>query len=154
MDETQLFKDIKSSLSDDPLAIQKLAQVNSDNPDPRWTINPEGLLCKDNRIYVPDANDLRLHVVQYKHDHILSGHFGQNKTITLIRREFIWPGLQTFVISFCKSCTNCARAKTPRHKPYGTLQQLPIPEQPWNSISMDFIEQFPESSRYTAILSF
>ena len=32
------------------------------------------------------------------------------------------------------------------------LKQLPIPEQPWNSISMDFIEQLPASSGFTAIL--
>src|SRR6202045_2736220 len=46
----------------------------------------------------------------------------------------------------------CGRAKAPWHKPYGMLKQLPIPEKPWNSISMDFIEQLPESSSFTAIL--
>ena len=44
------------------------------------------------------------------------------------------------------------RSKAPRHKPYGTLQQLPVPEKPWNSISMDFIEQLPASGESTAIL--
>jgi hypothetical protein len=34
----------------------------------------------------------------------------------------------------------------------GLLKQLPIPERPWNSISMDFIEQLLDSSSYTAIL--
>ena len=38
------------------------------------------------------------------------------------------------------------------HKPYGLLKQLPVPEKPWNSISMDFIEQLPASSEFTAIL--
>jgi len=152
MDEARLHEDILSSLPNDPIALEKLNRAKSDDPDPRWTLNSEGLLCKDNRIYVPDSDDLRLRVLQYKHDHILAGHFGQNKTITLIRRQYTWPGLRSFVINFCKSCTTCARAKAPRHKPYGTLQQLPIPEQPWNSISMDFIEKLPESSGYTAIL--
>jgi len=32
------------------------------------------------------------------------------------------------------------------------LKQLPIPEKPWNSISMDFIEKLPLSSGYTSIL--
>jgi hypothetical protein len=32
------------------------------------------------------------------------------------------------------------------------LKQLPIPERPWNSISMDFIEQLPNSEGFTAIL--
>src|ERR1700709_1439623 len=53
---------------------------------------------------------------------------------------------------YVKACTTCARAKTPRHKPYGTLKQLPIPKKPWNSISMDFIKQLPDSAGFTTIL--
>ena len=87
-----------------------------------------------------------------KHDHILAGYFRQNKTITLICCQCTWPRLQSSIINFCKSCTTCTWGKAPKHKPYGILQQLPIPEQPWNSISMDFIEKLPESSGYTAIL--
>ena len=44
------------------------------------------------------------------------------------------------------------RAKPQRHKPYGLLKQLPIPERPWNSISMDFIETLPTSSGSDSIL--
>ena len=50
------------------------------------------------------------------------------------------------------SCTTCARSKAPRHCPHRLLKQLPILEKPWNSISMDFIEQLPLSSSFTAIL--
>ena len=32
------------------------------------------------------------------------------------------------------------------------LKQLPVPDRPWNSILMDFIEQLPSSSGFTAIL--
>src|SRR5882724_3570823 len=42
--------------------------------------------------------------------------------------------------------------KPVHHKPYGLIKQLPIPEKPWNSISMDFIEKLPPSSGYTSIL--
>ena len=75
-----------------------------------------------------------------------------NKTLELLRRQYTWPDVRTFIRDYCRSCTTCARGKLPRHKPYGTLKQLPIPEQPWNSISMDFIEKLPSSSNYTSIL--
>jgi hypothetical protein len=84
MDEAQLYADILSSLPNDPIALEKFNRAKSDDPNPRWTLNSKGLLCKDNRIYVPDSDDLHLRVLQYKHNHILAGHFGQNKTITLI----------------------------------------------------------------------
>jgi len=44
------------------------------------------------------------------------------------------------------------RSKPQCHKYYGSLKQLPIPEWPWNSISMDFIEKLPLSSRFDIIL--
>src|SRR5258708_25284299 len=39
-----------------------------------------------------------------------------------------------------------------RHRPYGLLKQLPVPPCPWESISMDFIEQLPPSDNHLAIL--
>jgi hypothetical protein len=90
--------------------------------------------------------------LHYKHDHPLSGHFGQNWTLELTHHDYTWPGIQTFIKDYMSSCTSCACPKVPCHKPYSLLKQLPIPEHPWNSISMDFIEQLPSSSGFTSIL--
>ena len=148
MDVEQLHNTIRESYNLDPITAAHFPRIS----DPRWTIDDSGLLRRNDRIYVPDANDLRLKVLQYKHDHILSGHLGQNKTLQLVRREYVWPKLRTFIQHFCNSCTTCKRSKAPRHKPYGLLKQLPVPERPWNSMSMDFIEHLPASSGYTSIL--
>ena len=149
MDVDELHEDIRKALPNDSVSS---ALLSADSLPPRWTTDPTGLLLLDDRIYVPDVSDLRLRVLRYKHDHVLAGHYGVNKTLELIRREYTWPGVREFVKDYCKSCTICRRSKAPRHKPYGTLQQLPIPEKPWNSISMDFIEHLPQSSGFSAIL--
>jgi hypothetical protein len=83
MDQEQLHTDILSALPQDLLyiAFQK-------EPQPRWSIDSEGFLHHDNITYVPDYNDLRLRVLRYKHDHILSGHPGQNKTIDFISHDY------------------------------------------------------------------
>jgi len=44
------------------------------------------------------------------------------------------------------------QSKLQYHKLYGSLKQLPIPEQPWNFISMDFIEKLLLSSSFDTIL--
>ena len=44
------------------------------------------------------------------------------------------------------------RSKPQCHRPYGSLQQLSIPEHLWNSISMDFIKKLPFSSSFNTIL--
>src|ERR1700731_1548207 len=151
IDDDQLHRDIRSGISLDPVIAPILEDLRSNSTDPRWSMDDE-LLCERGRIYVPDVNDLQLHVLCARHDHPLAGHFGQTKTMALVFRDYTWPKLRGFVLDFCKSCTICGRAKAPWHKPYGMLKQLPIPEKPWNSISMDFIEQLPESSGFTAIL--
>lgn len=149
MDVEQLHEDSRKALSDDTLA----SSILSASPIPlRWSTDDSGLLLLDNRIYILDVSDLRLCILRYKHDHPLAGHYSFNKTLKLVRREYTWPSIREFIKDYCKSCTTCRRSKTPRHKPYGTLQQLPIPEKPWNSISMDFIEHLPVSSGYSAIL--
>jgi len=83
---------------------------------------------------------------------VLAGHFGQSKTLSLVCKDFFWPKLREFVVDYVRSCNICARNKTKRHRPYGFLKQLPIPLQPWDSISMDFIEQLPPSENFTEIL--
>ena len=148
MDVEQLHKDILAALPTDFVAQSHL----SDTSDPRWSKDSAGLLRLDNRVYVPDTNDLHLRVLRYKHDHLLAGHFGQNCTLELVRRKYTWPSVRTFVKDYVSSCTSCGRAKAPTHRPYGLLQQLPIPTHPWHSISMDFIEQLPSSNGFTSIL--
>jgi hypothetical protein len=103
MDIPKLYSDIRSALTSEA-AIS--SHLNSP-PEPRWSVDSDGLLRLDERIYVPDIDDLCLRILQNKHDHPISGHFGQNKTIKLIRREYVWPGLRDFVKSFCKSYTTC-----------------------------------------------
>jgi len=80
MDVKQLHKDILSTLPNDPIRSAHM----SNPPDDRWTMDNSGFLCCDNCIYVPESNDLRLHILQSTHDHLLSGHFSQNHTLELI----------------------------------------------------------------------
>jgi hypothetical protein len=135
MDVEKLHKDIQAGYASDPITSTQLP-----NPtDPKWKLTNSLLLLND-RIYVPDVPDLCLGVLRHKHDHPLSGHFGQNKTMELIRREYVWLNMRAFIKDYINLCNTCKRSKTPRHKPYGLLKQLPIPIRPWSSISMDFIE--------------
>ena len=55
MDIKQLHSDIRSTLSTDPITS---IHLKSEKPDPQWSLNSDGLLRRDNRIYVPDSNDL------------------------------------------------------------------------------------------------
>jgi Integrase zinc binding domain/RNase H-like domain found in reverse transcriptase len=110
MDIEELQKDILSAYDTDP-AVQ-LFRADSDNSKySRWSVDDVGFVWIDQRILVPESGDLRLRVLQSFHDHPVSGHFGVNKTLLVIRREYTWPNIREFVVDYVKSCTTCARSK-------------------------------------------
>jgi hypothetical protein len=59
MDVAQLRTNILTTLPNDPIASKHLP----DPSDPRWSVDNSGLLRCDNHIYVPESNDLHLHVL-------------------------------------------------------------------------------------------
>jgi hypothetical protein len=75
MESEKLHADILAHLTSDPVAQKHLG----DTSDPRWTQTDDGFLRHDGRIYVPESESLQLRVLQYKHDHVLSGHFGKTR---------------------------------------------------------------------------
>jgi len=77
------------------------------------------------------------------HQTPFSGHLGTKKTVELICRNFWWPGLASAVRLYCRKCDVCQKTKGNSTLPYGLLQPLPIPEQPWESISMDLVTDLP-----------
>src|SRR6266511_41301 len=141
IDINQLTEDIRSAYLHDPVSATQLPTPSA----PKWSLSMDGVLLLNNRIYVLDHDDLRLQILWFKHNHPLAGHYGQNKTVKLIRRDYVWPGMcqWAFIKNYCNSCTVCGQIKPHWHKPYRLLKPLPILTHPWNSISMDLIEQLP-----------
>ena len=106
-------------------------------------------LLVDGKIYVP--LNCRSSVLNICHDSPSAGHFGFKKTFSLINRDFWWSSMQKDIKDYIKSCEICCRSKDSRHKPYGFLNPLEIPDRPWTSLSMDFITDLPSSNGYTCI---
>jgi hypothetical protein len=109
-------------------------------------------LAFDDRIYIPDFNDARLKILQARHDSPLAGHPGILKTIELISCDYIWIGMQSEVKTYVSRCPVCQRTKGSKQPPVGRLKSLEVPSRPRAEISMDFIEQLPESSGFNSIL--
>ena len=96
MDMEELYKDILAAFDADPLAKSYLSDPDNTKYS-RWSKDSQGFVQIDQWIYVPDSGDLQLHILHYYHDHPVSGHFGVNKTLALVHREYVWPNVRTFV---------------------------------------------------------
>jgi len=53
---------------------------------------------------------------------------------------------------YVSHCDLCLCTKIQRHLPTGELQPLPILEERWDIISVDFISELPESGRYNSVM--
>ena len=107
------------------------------------------------RLVIPEHTDLRAKLLEAHHDTPYSGHIGVNRTESLISRQYWCPHMRADVTSYVIQCAVCQRNKPSNQRPAGLLQPLPIPERPWNSVSMDLITGLPQTrTGHTAIAVF
>jgi hypothetical protein len=111
----------------------------------------DGRLWYRNRLYVPEYWPLRLHLRQQHHDTPVAGHPGRSKTLELLYRQYYWKNMRQNVEPYVRNCQTCQRARTSRHAPFGILRPLPIPDQPWQDISMDLVTGLPTSKKCDTI---
>jgi hypothetical protein len=143
------FDDLKEIYRDDP--DFKEACEASQNPILRnisqWTeyMIQDGLLFRGNQLCIPKCS-MRENLLKEKHSGGLAGHFGHDKTFSKLNGSYFWPGMRTDVKRFVDGCRICHHTKGKRQNT-GLYQTLPIPERPWDAVSMDFILGLPRTQR-------
>jgi hypothetical protein len=105
----------------------------------------DGFLFKGSRLCVPKCS-LRDAIILESHQGGLAGHFGRNKTLKLVQERFIWPRMNIDVARIVDRCRTCHVAKT-THSNAGLYTPLPVPEGPWEDISLDFVVGLPRTQR-------
>ena len=123
--------------------------VQQGNIDKGYTIM-EDLLCWKNRIYTPEG--MRQRIIKSEHDSEVARHFGWDRTMESITRNFYWPNMEQDMRRYCNECDICERTKAPRHAKHGLLHPLELPCKARTHISTDFITNLPESEGATMIL--
>ena len=63
-----------------------------------------------------------------------------------MKEQFFWPGLKRNVAQIVAQCRTCAVAKQQRQNT-GLYTPLPVPDCPWQDISVDFVLGLPRTSR-------
>jgi hypothetical protein len=119
------------------------------NVDKDYAIKDELLYCR-NRVYVQQG--LRQRVMQSEHHSNVAGHFGRERTLEQVTRNFYWTNVERDIRKDCSKCNICQRTKAPRHAKHALLHPLEMACKPWTHISTDSIMDQPESMGATIIL--
>ena len=96
-----------------------------------------GYLFRASKLCIP-RSFINLLLVREAHYGGLMGHFGIDKTLGILTDHFYWPKMKHDVSRCCASCSTCKKTKS-KLNPHGLYTRLPIPIDPWEDISMDFI---------------
>jgi hypothetical protein len=133
------------------------AETDWSNPlYPQYHLSESGLIYFEdwqgnNRLCVPEG--LRVRVMSEIHDTISEGaHGGYHRTYNRLAATYYWPRMSRHLKKYTSSCDICQKAKPRRHAPVGLLRPIPIPTQPFEVLSMDFIPELPASNGFNNIL--
>ena len=110
----------------------------------KFVVN-DGFVFRANKLCIP-ASSVRLLLLQEAHGGGLMGHFGAKKTEDILADHFFWPKMRRDVERFVSRCTTCQKAKS-RLNAHGLYMSLPVPNAPWEDISMDFVLGLPRTRK-------
>jgi transposase InsO family protein len=149
---------IRQALPDDPVFGQ-VYQFTLDEPEDSdfgYEVRDGLLYLKaGDRICIPDVPEVKSILLQEMHDSPTSGHYGVDKTYARLARVCFWPKMTGSVQRYVESCHTCKVTKTRTAKEYGLLRPLPVPERPWQHITMDLVVKLPKTmTGYDAIAVF
>jgi hypothetical protein len=105
----------------------------------------DGLLFKRSQLCIPRCS-MRDNLLKEKHSGGLARHFGHDKTFAQLSSLYYWPGMREDVKKFLDRCKICQHGKGKRQNT-GLYHPLPIPERPWDEISMDFVLGLPRTKK-------
>jgi transposase InsO family protein len=91
--------------------------------------------------------------MEQHHDTRIAGHAGCFKTLELIARNYWWLQMSQYISIYIKTCDLCNRTKLQHRRPFSELHPSETLAEPWDTISVDFIVELPESYGYDAIMN-
>ncbi|KAL5808962.1 hypothetical protein ACOSQ3_029653 [Xanthoceras sorbifolium] len=142
---------INEGLQHDSLG-KSLVGLANDGKTKRFWVQDDLLYTVGNRLYVPKFGNLRKNLIKECHDTKWAGHPGQQRTRALLEATYYWPHMRDDIEAYVKTCLVCQQDKNEQQSPGGLLEPLPIPERPWESVTMDFISALPKSDGCGSIM--
>lgn len=144
--------EVLDSYHNDPQAQELLTRLALASDDEKHYTMHDGIIRYKNRLWLPADSTLIGKILEAFHASSTSGHSGFPVTFRQIKNLFYWKGMKLKVKQFVQECEICQHAKPGRAKYPGLLAPLPVPDEFWQIVTMDFMDGLPRSGRFNCVL--
>lgn len=105
--DTTFLYQIKEHAAADSNYQQTRQKIETgDHKTSPYTVTDELFYWK-HRLTVPNNDAIKTEILENEHDLIIARHFGIDKTIELVQRNFYWPAMTNWITDYVQSCDNC-----------------------------------------------
>jgi len=116
-----------------------------------------GVVCRrastpgltDWQVWVPDC--MKRQLLQGAHDHPFAGHFGAEKTLSMLRAEWWWPRMASEVTSYTRQCVVCQKGNPPSSLKPSPLEPLPPALYFNHRVHCDLLGRLPAAGSDSAV---
>lgn len=108
----------------------------------------DGIIRYKGKIWLGANQEIQTNVMSALHDSPIGWYLGFFVTYRRIKSMFSWPSMKGYIKEFVSSCLVCQQDKTERGKYLGLLLSLPIPEQAWQVVTIDFMSELTVSHNH------
>ena len=123
---------------------QQAQMANATQPIDEYRAEAGFLFFRD-RLCVPSGSTHDF-LIWELHGGGLAGHFGITKTLQALEGRYYWPNLRRDVRRLVGRCSICTIGKLTKQNT-GQYLPLPVPDSPWQEVSLDFVLGLPRTRR-------
>jgi len=102
---------------------------------------------------MPQTPDLHRKIVSLCHDTKVAGYLGRWKMLELVSWNYWWPQMSRYIGQYMSTCDLCLCTKLSRKSPVRELYFILVPDTRWDTFSINFVVELPESSGYDAVMT-
>ena len=84
------------------------------------------------KILVPRRREIE--VISRYHDSPAAGHWWISRTVSMVKRNYVFKGMRRKVRAYVRTCDVCQREKADAHLPRGKMGYLDIPVRKWEFV--------------------
>jgi hypothetical protein len=82
-----------------------------------YKLGVDGILLHKNIFFLPNVQDLKRIILSEMHNAPYAGHPRYQKTISVVKRQYFWPGMKREIAEYIARCMECQKVKIEHRHP-------------------------------------